>query len=550
MNIPKIPLGKWALLSALSTLLSVSWAATPQEQERIQHFTVLHTNDHHGHFWPSRDGEYGLAAQKTVIDRIRAEVKQQGGHTLLLSAGDVNTGSPESNLLDAEPDFKAMDAIGYDAMVLGNHEFDKPLTVLNKQRGWVRFPMLSANIYSQNKRLFPPYSLFKLGGLRVAVLGLTTEDTTKLTNPNNINGLTFRSARAEAAELIPSLRNVADIVIALTHLGHYPDGKHGLQAPGDVELARTVNGIDVIVGGHTHSTVCMVADNVRAEPYVPGTPCRPDRQNGTWIVQAGSWGKYVGRADFEFNGRQLRLANYQLIPINLTLKKTSHDAVDKSVHSLNAEKIIPDPAMVKLLASYQQHGHQALSQPIGQINGSLGEEPELVRQQPVGLAVFTAKIFMDKLHADFAVLNGGKIRDVLHSGVVTYKDVLRYLPFGNNLAYVEMTGRDVMDFLNMAAKMSPGSGGFAQFAGIHLTIKQGKVIDASIKGKPIQATQRYRMATDSFLAAGGDGYPKLEQHPGFVATDWIDADVVKDYIATHSPINAADFAPGDAVIRH
>jgi 5'-nucleotidase/UDP-sugar diphosphatase len=106
----------------------VSLPAQAYEKDKTYKITILHTNDHHGHFWRSEYGEYGLSAQKTLVDGIRKEVAAQGGSVLLLSGGDINTGVPESDLQDAEPDFRGMNLIGYDAMAVGNHEFDNPLT--------------------------------------------------------------------------------------------------------------------------------------------------------------------------------------------------------------------------------------------------------------------------------------------------------------------------------------------------------------------------------------------------------------------------------------
>jgi 5'-nucleotidase/UDP-sugar diphosphatase len=111
----------------------VSLPAQAYEKDKTYKITILHTNDHHGHFWRSEYGEYGLSAQKTLVDGIRKEVAAQGGSVLLLSGGDINTGVPESDLQDAEPDFRGMNLIGYDAMAVGNHEFDNPLTVLRQQ---------------------------------------------------------------------------------------------------------------------------------------------------------------------------------------------------------------------------------------------------------------------------------------------------------------------------------------------------------------------------------------------------------------------------------
>jgi 5'-nucleotidase/UDP-sugar diphosphatase len=170
-------------------------------------FTVLHTNDNHGRFWENGDGEYGMAARKTLIDQIRAEVSSNGGETILLSGGDINTGVPESDLQDAVPDFIGMNEIAYDAMAVGNHEFDNPLAVLDSQRSIANFPMLAANIYkADGTRYFDAYKVFNINGLRIAVIGLTTEDTAKIGNPEFIKDLTFTDPTTEAAKVIAEIK--------------------------------------------------------------------------------------------------------------------------------------------------------------------------------------------------------------------------------------------------------------------------------------------------------------------------------------------------------
>uniref|UniRef100_UPI000CBC083F metallophosphoesterase n=1 Tax=Psychromonas sp. Urea-02u-13 TaxID=2058326 RepID=UPI000CBC083F len=162
-------------------------------------FTLLHTNDNHGCFWENKHGEYGMAARKTVIDSIRAEVATSGGEVLLLSGGDINTGVPESDLQDAKPDFIGMNAIGYDAMAVGNHEFDNPLSVVEMQRELAEFPMLAANIYNKatGERYFDAYKIFTVNGIKIAVIGLTTENTATLANPEYIGGLEFTDPTTE-----------------------------------------------------------------------------------------------------------------------------------------------------------------------------------------------------------------------------------------------------------------------------------------------------------------------------------------------------------------
>ena len=517
------------------------------EKDKTYRITILHTNDHHGRFWKNSDGEYGMAAQKTVVDQVRAEVAASGGHMLLLSGGDINTGVPESDLQDAVPDFKGMNMLGFDAMAVGNHEFDKPLFVLKMQRDLAKFPMLAANIYDRGERMFAPYKIFSLGGVRVGVMGLTTEDTAKMVSPDNVKNIEFRSVVAEAAKVVPELRGKADVVIAATHMGHYENGNHGTQAEGDVEMARAVKGIDLIVGGHTQNPACMKAENVLDREYVPGTDCKPDRQNGTWIVQAHEWGKYVGRADFEYRNGDFKLVKYALIPINLMKNVKAADGKISKVPYTVA--IAEDKEMLAMLTPYQEFGQQKLNVEIGSTDGKLEGDRAVVRAKPASMGVLIGRAMMDKTRADFAVVNSGGVRESLPAGKLTYKDVLKVQPFSNTVATVDLTGTEALAYLNAAAKMSVGSGAFPQFAGVDLVITGNAVTSATIKGAPIDPAKTYRMTINNFQAAGGDGYPRLTTHKSYVDTGFVDADVLKAYIAAKSPIKAAEFDPGEAVVR-
>jgi len=535
-------------LAAVLALIGCSTVPSAgPEKDKTYYLTVLHTNDHHGRFWKNGDGEYGMAARKTLIDQIRGEVALSGGHSLLLDGGDVNTGVPESDLQDAVPDFKGMNMLGYDAMAVGNHEFDKPLSTLKMQRGLVKFPMLAANIYEGGKRMFEPYRIFTLGGLRVGVMGLTTEDTPKMVLPDNVKNIQFRSVIAEARSVVPELRSKADIVIAATHMGHYEDGKHGTQAEGDVEMARAVKGIDVVVGGHTQNPACMKAENVLDRAYVPGTECRPDRQNGTWIVQAHEWGKYLGRADFEYRNGEFKLVKYALIPVNLM--KSVKGADGKNTNVPYTTEIAEDKDMLAMLKPYQEFGQQKLLVEIGATDGRIEGDRAVVRSKPASMGVLIGRALMDKTKADFAVVNAGGVRDSFAPGKLTYKDILKVQPFGNTTVTVDLTGKEVMDYLNAVAKMSVGSGAFGQFAGIDLVITGGAVTSATVKGAQLDPGKTYRMAINNFIAAGGDGYPKMTGHKSYVDTGFVDADVLRAYVAAKSPLKAADLDPGTAVVR-
>ncbi|EGQ8945875.1 bifunctional UDP-sugar hydrolase/5'-nucleotidase [Vibrio parahaemolyticus] len=513
--------------------------------------TVLHTNDHHGRFWQNKHGEYGMAARKTLIDDLRDEIQAEGGCVLLLSGGDINTGVPESDLQDAEPDFKGMSKIGYDAMALGNHEFDNPLDVLFKQQDWANFPMLSANIYDKKtgKRLFQPYAMFNKQGIKIAVIGLTTEDTAKLGNPEFIGQVDFRDPKAEAKELIAELKKTEnpDLIFAVTHMGHYENGNRGINAPGDVALARYLNegDLDMIVGGHSQEPVCMEGPNVIKKNFKPGDECQPDQQNGTYIVQAHEWGKYVGRADYEFRNGELSMVSYDLIPVNLK-KKINVDGQSQRVFV--QDEITQDKAMLDFLRPFQEKGQSQLNVKIAESNGKLEGDRDVVRFQQTNLGRLIATAHMERAKADFAVMNSGGVRDSIEAGDITYKDVLTVQPFGNMVSYVDMSGQEVLDYLNIVATKPVDSGAYAQFAGISMRIENDKVTNVFIGNKQLRLDGRYRFTVPSYNASGGDGYPKIDTHPGYVNTGFTDAEVLKDYLESHSPIDVNEYAPSGEVM--
>ncbi|OZG73708.1 bifunctional UDP-sugar hydrolase/5'-nucleotidase [Hahella sp. CCB-MM4] len=543
----KIQIKRISMLALVSAVVLTGCGSLQSgpDADKTYKLTLLHTNDHHGRFWRNSHDEYGMAARKTLIDQIRAEVEGQGGQVLLLSGGDINTGVPESDLQDAEPDFKGMAMLGYDAMAVGNHEFDNPLGVIRQQQSWVDFPFLAANIYdgTTGERLFKPYNIFNLEGLRVAVLGLTTEDTKLLGNPEYMGNVEFTVPAVEAAVLVPELKKEADVIIAATHMGHYTDANYGVNAPGDVTLARTVPGIDVIVGGHSQDPVCMTGENEANTSYKPGDPCLPDSQNGTLIMQAHEWGKYVGRADLEYHNGELKLLSYQLIPVNL--KKKVKDSEGNSVRVLVEDQIAEDPEMLAFLQPYQDKGQEELNIAIGSVNDKLEGDRHVVRFQPTNLGVLIAAAQMEKVRADLAVMNSGGIRDSIESGEITYKEVLMVQPFSNTVASVDLSGTELMEYLATVAAKPVDTGAFAQFAGVELEIVGGKLQKALVAGKPIEPNKTYRMAVNSYIAAGGDGYPSLASHPGYVNSGFVDAEVLKTYLQKHSPINAADYDTGD-----
>ncbi|WP_220149712.1 bifunctional UDP-sugar hydrolase/5'-nucleotidase UshA [Psychromonas sp. B3M02] len=544
---------KTLLLSALSfsllgcsTVVDKTW-----EQDKVYNITVLHTNDHHGRFWQNRYGEYGMAARKTLIDSIRSEVEDAGGSVLLLSGGDINTGVPESDLQNAEPDFKGMSLIGYDAMAIGNHEFDNPLAILKQQEEWANFPLLSANIYDKktNTRLFQPYQMFDLGGVKTAVIGLTTEDTAKVGNPEYVAGIDFKDPTTEARKVIAEVeRNEhPDLIFAVTHMGHYQNAFYGVNAPGDVTLARALpeGALDMIVGGHSQEPVCMEGPNVVDTGFKPGDDCVPDKQNGTYIMQAHEWGKYVGRADYQFKNGVLTLVNYRLIPVNL-VKKVKVNGESKRV--LVEDKIEQDPSLLAFLTPFQENGQAELGNAVAESDAKLEGDRNKVRFQQTNLGRLVAKAQKERAKADFGVVNSGGVRDSIEAGTITYKDVLKVQPFGNQLTYVDMSGKEILEYLNAVATKPVDTGAYAQFYGISMTVGKTAVSKVKVNGKNLDLTEQYRFSIPSFNAAGGDGYPNITAHPGFVNTGFVDAEVLKEYLESHSPLKVEEYQPAGEMV--
>ncbi|ARV72368.1 bifunctional UDP-sugar hydrolase/5'-nucleotidase [Vibrio campbellii CAIM 519 = NBRC 15631 = ATCC 25920] len=505
-------------------------------------FTVLHTNDNHGRFWHNSDGEYGMAARKTLIESIRAEVAANGGESILLSGGDINTGVPESDMQDAVPDFVGMNLIGYDAMAVGNHEFDNSLDVLDMQAELADFPMLAANIYKKDadgkvtdERYFDPYKVFTINGLKVAVIGLTTKDTAKLVNPDNVADIYFEDPQVEIQKVLAEIEanEKVDLVFATTHMGHYQDGQHGSEAPGDVLLARSLEEgeLDAIIGGHSQNPVCMEPGTNNYADFKPGDDCTPDQQNGTYIMQAHEWGKYVGRADFEYYDGKLHLANYALIPVNLL------DDNDEVI----GEYIKHDATVKSILLPYQQQGQDLLDVKVSETDGKLEGDRGVVRSQQTNLGHLLGEAYRtyNLVNADFGVMNSGGVRDSIQTGDITYRDVLTVQPFGNFVTKATMTGAEVKEYLDVVATKSAGSGAYAQLDNIKLTVNcdESDVTITDINNKGFDPAATYTFSVISFSAAGGDDYPIIDVE----STQMTDASVLREFFVKNPQISAEDY---------
>lgn len=453
--------------------------------ERLQRLVVIHTNDSHGQVIPFKDPATkqrlgGMAARATIVKRIRAEATRMGAFVLIVDAGDVNTGVPESDLLDAIPDLEAMNAIGYHAMAVGNHEFDRGLKTLERQRRIARFPLLSANIVVEatGEPMFTPSVVFERAGLRVGILGLTTESAAYITLPENRAGLRFEPALEAAAREVPRLRQRCDVVIALTHLGYYPDGNFGTSTPGDVNLVRAVEGIDLVIGGHTHSAL--------QAPVVDG---------GVPICQTQDRGRFVGRIDLLVDGKK-KVVRHEASLIPVVVEDPANPAA----------VVAEDPAIQDVIRPFLATVNGKLDEVVAQSPVVLDGERARVRAGDTNLAFLVTDAYRHAGGTEVAFAIGGGIRSSIDAGPITYREVLTTLPFQNGLVKGKLTGAQVLEVLTIGAKQVPPAGAWLQVSGITWTMEAGQVKDARIAGAAIDSARVYSVACDRFMGDGGEKY--------------------------------------------
>jgi len=324
--------------------------------------TVFHINDTHAHAWPFADSNGNMIGGfSTIATMIDAE-RKVNPNVLFLHAGDINTGVPESDLVDAAADILALNRMKLDAVAVGNHEFDKSRDVLRKQMSWAKFDFLSANIYKDGEPFFTPYIIKEVGGVKVAIVGFTTEHTKILENVYS-EDLEFKNAVEVAKQIIPEIRKQADVVIALTHLG-VGQGYSDLYTTAD-QLAQNVEGIDLIIDGHSHT-------NMTSPMVVNGVP----------IVQAFEWGKVLGRADIEVENGKVVKIDWQAIPV-VQSKLVGKDEAGNNVY----QTVVKENLAVKSVLSYfKQLGGSKLDTVIGTTEILLNGERADVRAKTTNLA--------------------------------------------------------------------------------------------------------------------------------------------------------------------
>jgi 5'-nucleotidase/UDP-sugar diphosphatase len=455
----------------------------------------------------------GLPARATLVRQIREENK----NVLLLDAGDFNTGTAVSNVFHARPDIEGYNYIGYDAVALGNHEFDNPADVLKEQVEGAAFPFLSANVRRRNGEYFAePYIIKNFGEFKVAVFGLTTKLTEVIANPAHIQNVVFEDEVEVARRLVPELRKQADVVIALVHMGIFNSLLRGSE-----RLASEVGGIDFIVDGHSHT---------RLQNPIIVRHMSSDHE--TVIVQAWKWGLLLGRLDLKIENKTVTDFEFETIPINVALAEKESDGAE--IRRSVQEPVEEDPKLLALLTPYVEEVKETLSEVVGEAEERFFARDVRHQETPLGDMVADSMLWFTKsLGVDFAIQNGGGIRSGLPAGPITMRDIHDMLPFDNSVVVLTLEGSHVQALFDFLATISPGQGPFPQvsegvtFAKNRLT---GRCDDVLINGNPIDPNRMYKIATNSYLAAGGDGYRIFSQAAEAYDTGKMQRDVFADYI--------------------
>ncbi len=444
--------------------------------------TILHFNDFHG--------AIGSAARlASVVGKIDKKNLKEGRHTLLFFGGDLISGTPISHKYKGEVEYKFLNAIGTEAMVVGNHEFDFGVDTFRKRMKEANFPILSANIVDKkNERLLTTTATytFPLGkGCRLGVMGLTSKDTPEMTDAD-VSSLQFSDPIKAASDYIDDFVDQHEVKVALTHMG----------VDQDIKLAKKVKsidhkGFDVVIGGHDHVDTddhCRVA-------------------KGVTVCQTPANGKYVGRIDLTVNNGRVTVEKTELIPVK--------GGQSKDVKNL--------------LKPYIASVDSTMNEVVGSLNSSLPYRTDDGSEAPLGK--FLARLMVKNTGADVGFVNLGGIRKSLNKGSVTRGDIFEAFPFENLVGSLTLSGGDIVQLIKLSGRLTRGGHYQPRLCWYGVTYQKlgNGSYKVLINGKQLDNNERYKVATINFLAEGNDGYTFLKNYK-FTSTGKLYREIVADYL--------------------
>ena len=494
-------MNRFVRLSALITLAFLLICSPfPSHASPAVSLTILHVNDLHGYILPFEDKTLdpdslsgGAAYLAQIIERER--FKNPEG-TLLLAAGDMFQGTPISNIFRGRPVIEIMNLLRFEAMAIGNHEFDWGREALSELIAAANFPFLSANITDTQGRPIQgtrPYIILTRKNVRIAIIGVTTTETAYTTKPANVSDLVFSHPEKILPDVISEVRSQgAGLVIILSHLGF----------DADRELAAKVRGIDVIVGGHSHTAVT-----------------RPVNVGETLVVQAGYYGLYLGVLELKYDTSTGKVVGY------------GRDSGLRRVSA--APGSLFDEDVSRIVEKYHRQIKAEYSRIVGSTSVDLTKSPD--RESNIGNLICDSMI--EATGANIAFQNSGGIRSDISKGDITLEEAFDLLPFDNTLVVMDLTGHQILQLLEQNAG---GEQKILQVAGLKVEYDLSRppgarVLRVLVAEDPLRDTQVYRVVTNDFLAVGGDRFDTFTQGTNIVYGDPM-RDVFIHYLSKHSPV--------------
>ncbi|MDV7270152.1 5'-nucleotidase C-terminal domain-containing protein [Thioclava sp. A2] len=493
---------------------------------------ILHTNDLHSRIEPinkydstcsaedDAEGKCfgGIARVATKVTELRDQIRAEGGNVIVLDAGDQFQGSLFYTTYKGADTAEFMTAIGYDAMAVGNHEFDDGPEGLAAFLDKISFPMVSGNLdLSQSNLLNGKVSntvVLEVGGEKVGIVSALATDTVETSSPGP--AVLFQDeADALAADVADLEAAGVTKIVALTHVGVVKD----------LDLAASVKGIDAVVGGHSHTKFSNTEEGAMAYPTLSG---------GVPVVSAYAYSKYLGHLVLTFDDAG-------------ALKEASGDTI------LLDASVAPDAAMAARIKELAGPLDEIRAKVVAETSAEIDGTRDNCRARECAMGNLVAEAMLDRAKGQgvtIAIQNGGGLRASIGAGKVTMGDVLTVLPFQNTLSTFEAKGATIVAALeNGASQLEEGAGRFTQVAGLKYTLDSAapagsRISDVLVKTGDgwgaIDPEAVYGVVTNNYVRQGGDGY-KMFDAEGMNAYDYGPdlADVTAEYLAKVGPYTPA-----------
>lgn len=471
---------------------------------------IVHNNDSHSQIDPADNGLGGMVRRKVIIDSIRAEHP----NVLLVDAGDAVQGTMYFTIYKGEVEYGLLDIMGYDVAVMGNHEFDNGVESLARQLKDSQVTWLSANYDLTGApgldSIFVPMTIKEYNGKKIGIFGINLVPEGMIAE-GNYDGVIYMGDYDIAEKTAAKLRSEgADYVIAVTHIGY--DGRY---EPTDSHLAARTTGIDLIIGGHSHS---LISPDAPTEGRFHWKHLNADGDTVA-VVQAGSRGAYMGIVELDMDNGDME---YKLL------------TVDERYDSR------ADSSLIAVIDKYRLSVDSIMTAPAGVTARKLGKDDAGLMNFLGDFVAWRGGELINR-PIDFSLINGGGVRRELPEGEISKGMLIDMLPFNNRVVVLEINGADLLEAINGVIRRG-GIDGVKEGTDITYNPGTNEYITAYINGEPIKRNKTYLMATIDYLANGGDYMTMLPRATEIARSRTVLYDDVIRYVAecwSDTPIDAS-----------